>query len=76
MVRWHAAAFRFYWRWRSWREDGWSARGDYGALIRDISRNFPDSEAVRIRRRLQGLDVEVPQSTVKKHLAKFRSQAH
>src|SRR5437870_6237315 len=71
LVRWHRAAFRRYWRWKS-RSLGGRPRiaADLRALIRQMSAENPLWGAPRIHGELLKLGFEVAQSSVAKYMVK------
>src|SRR5262249_29526557 len=71
LVRWHRAAFRCYWRWKSRSLGGRpQIEADLHVLIRRMSVENPLWGAPRIHGELLKLGFEVAQSTVAKYMAK------
>src|SRR5262249_21950934 len=66
LVRWHRAAFRCYWRWKS------RSLGGRRALIRRMSTKNPLWGAPRIHGELLKLGFEITQSTVAKYMVKWQ----
>jgi transposase InsO family protein len=73
LVRWHRAAFRCYWRWKSRPLGGRpQIENDLRALIRRMSIDNPLWGAPRIHGELLKLGFEVAQSSVAKYMVKRR----
>src|ERR1022692_1436389 len=73
LVRWHRAAFRCYWRWKSGSRGGRpQIETDLRALIRRMSVDNPLWGAPRIHGELFKLGFEVAQSSVAKYLVRRR----
>jgi transposase InsO family protein len=71
LVRWHRAAFRRYWRWKSRFAGGRpQIKTDLRALIRQMSMENPLWGAPRIHGELLKLGFEVAQSSVAKYMVK------
>src|SRR4029077_10230321 len=69
VVRWHRAAFRSFWRWKSRRRGGRpSVPLEIRRLIRDMSRANPLWGAPRIHGELLKLGFDVSQATVGRYL--------
>jgi hypothetical protein len=73
LLRWHRAAFRCYWRWKSRRRGGRpQIETELRALIRRMSIENPLWGAPRIHGELLKLGFEVAQSSVAKYMIKRR----
>ena len=71
VIRWHRAAFRLYWRWKSRSQGGRPRVSAEGRrLIRAMNQANPLWGAPRINGELLKLGIEVAQSTVAKYMAR------